>query len=446
MTILCGSDFSESSSRAALVAAQLAARMQVDLHLCHALAGWWVGEVDVEEQATLVEFKRRELEEQAVTLSREGATVHVRVESDTAEKSLLHVAQQISAQLLIFGATGRDETAGRPVGSTADRLAQRSHIPSLVVRRVEPFQAWLARDRPLKVLVGVDFDLVSDEAWQWAQNLGHIAPIELIGAHIYSPPEMFQKFGLGGARSYIDGDPEIDRMLRREIETRFPGGSRQNLKASLGRIADQLLFIAEAEQADVVVVGTHHKSAIARLWESTVSRGVLHASAVSVACVPLSSDPLARAAPKTKTVLAATDFSPIGDAAIEHAFGQVGPGGKVYIVHVIKPLEGRSLVRPWDVFVVSKANGEHQALAAERLRSLMQTQLTSNGKTSEGLVLESFDVASAIAQAADRLGVDVICLGTHGRTGIASTVFGSIARSVMTKTQRPVLVVRAPKE
>jgi nucleotide-binding universal stress UspA family protein len=59
-------------------------------------------------------------------------------------------------------------------------------------------------------------------------------------------------------------------------------------------------------------------------------------------------------------------------------------------------------------------------------------------------VLSSRHPAQAIAQAAERLDADVICLGTHGRTGVARTLLGSEAQSVLANTHRPVLLARAP--
>lgn len=55
-------------------------------------------------------------------------------------------------------------------------------------------------------------------------------------------------------------------------------------------------------------------------------------------------------------------------------------------------------------------------------------------------VLFSESAAPAICQAAERLGVDMICIGTRGRSGIAKAVLGSVATSVLSNTGRPVLL------
>ena len=40
--------------------------------------------------------------------------------------------------------------------------------------------------------------------------------------------------------------------------------------------------------------------------------------------------------------------------------------------------------------------------------------------------------------------VDLIVMGTHGRTGVKHLVMGSIARSVLRTAHRPVLIAEAP--
>jgi nucleotide-binding universal stress UspA family protein len=59
-------------------------------------------------------------------------------------------------------------------------------------------------------------------------------------------------------------------------------------------------------------------------------------------------------------------------------------------------------------------------------------------------VLESDRVADAICQAAERLDAGVICLGTHGRSGLAASLLGSVSAAVMRTTPRPVLFSHKP--
>ena len=85
-------------------------------------------------------------------------------------------------------------------------------------------------------------------------------------------------------------------------------GAALRIEPSMGACAYHLLSVASALQADLVVVGTHQRSAIARLWEGSVSRAVLRDSTASVVTVPLAGREAGAPVPQVRTVLAATDF------------------------------------------------------------------------------------------------------------------------------------------
>jgi len=60
-------------------------------------------------------------------------------------------------------------------------------------------------------------------------------------------------------------------------------------------------------------------------------------------------------------------------------------------------------------------------------------------------VLLEGDPASEIARFAADAGIDVIVIGTHGRTGVDRLVLGSVAERVMREAPCSVLVVKLPK-
>lgn len=57
-------------------------------------------------------------------------------------------------------------------------------------------------------------------------------------------------------------------------------------------------------------------------------------------------------------------------------------------------------------------------------------------------VERSDDVAGSIAQAAERLGCDMIVMATHGRGAFGQLLFGSQTKRVMAQTQTPLLVLQ----
>jgi nucleotide-binding universal stress UspA family protein len=57
-------------------------------------------------------------------------------------------------------------------------------------------------------------------------------------------------------------------------------------------------------------------------------------------------------------------------------------------------------------------------------------------------VLRSSEPAQAIVAISEQLGVDALVIASHGRSGVARAVRGSVAEAVLRASQRPVLVVR----
>jgi nucleotide-binding universal stress UspA family protein len=123
----------------------------------------------------------------------------------------------------------------------------------------------------------------------------------------------------------------------------------------------------------------------------------------------------------------------------------VSPGGTVHLLHVVKA--GRTRVDQYDVFqpALDESTSEAVVAARARLNQLIPSDVSAKHATSEVLVLVADDAGPAICQAAERLGVDLIAVGTHGRTGLARAALGSVAAHVLTNTRRPLLMARGSK-
>jgi nucleotide-binding universal stress UspA family protein len=63
-----------------------------------------------------------------------------------------------------------------------------------------------------------------------------------------------------------------------------------------------------------------------------------------------------------------------------------------------------------------------------------------------GCVIEGFDVPGLISDYARTEHVDLIVMSTHGRSGIARLIFGSVARGVMDHCKVPTLLIHPEKD
>ncbi|MCC7110189.1 MAG: universal stress protein [Deltaproteobacteria bacterium] len=138
------------------------------------------------------------------------------------------------------------------------------------------------------------------------------------------------------------------------------------------------------------------------------------------------------------TWLVAHDFSPCGEAAAKEAARVVERlGGKLVLLHV-HPLPQ---LRP------EEAWGEETHRMQEELRMRLQGQASVLRERFPKLdidldVIPARDPAKGIVEEAERLGVNHVGVGTHGRKGLEHLVLGSVAEKVAREAKVPVTIVR----
>ena len=144
-------------------------------------------------------------------------------------------------------------------------------------------------------------------------------------------------------------------------------------------------------------------------------------------------------------MLAPTDLSAAGNAAIPHAYALLaGHGGVVELCHVHEssfPIPAYAYERSRDRLTpAAVADLEGQ------LRALVPPYAEGMGVTTHVSIIEGGAAAEAIVQASERLAVDAISLGSRGRGSVVRALLGSVAQKVVQSSHKPVLVVPPPRE
>lgn len=452
--ILCGTDFSENARRAAIAAAALAKRLGAPLLLVHA-GGLPAESVTQKFYDAQRASMRERLHEEGERLRALGATVEETVADGAPDEVLVQLAQQRQARLLVVSSLGVGAPARWLLGSVAERTAESSPVPTLVVRDAPPFEAWARGERALKVFVGTDFTATSDAALRWVAELRQLGPVEVIAGYVDWPPEEAARLGVSGPLGLRGNPAAMQGVLERDLQekvARLLGGEnvRVAVRGNWGRADIPLIEMAIEAQADLIVVGTHQWHGLSRLRHGSVSRGILHHAPMSVACVPVpAAAPMA--GPRIREcrrVLVAVDLNEPHGFAAPHGYSIVQPGGTVRLVHNVVPFH---LPNPMigGYYQETPTKKDHAQLVAEaeaKLRALAPREAEARGITTEVEVTESRETAEAIRAAAERFGADVICVGSHTRPGFTAKVLGSVSLAVLQGSRRPVLVVWPPAE
>lgn len=135
-------------------------------------------------------------------------------------------------------------------------------------------------------------------------------------------------------------------------------------------------------------------------------------------------------------ILVATDFSEGSDDALDAAIAQAKRlGARLELLHVIEIAEqfpfGSS---PLDLDFEALYAGVGRELACRAERAI------AAGVPCETRIAEG-GAAIEIAERATEMGAALIVVGTHGRTGLARALLGSVAERVVRRAPCPVLTV-----
>ncbi len=144
-----------------------------------------------------------------------------------------------------------------------------------------------------------------------------------------------------------------------------------------------------------------------------------------------------------KSVLVPTDFSENSKVALPYAVDLARRyGAKLVVLHVFD----EDLLTPI-FYEVGGSAEEYFNRLRERFQAAVDDFL--DGVDTEGLEVEAQLTSGTpfveIIRFARDNGVDLIVMGTHGRTGIAHALLGSVAEKVIRKAPCPVMVVRHPE-
>jgi nucleotide-binding universal stress UspA family protein len=133
-------------------------------------------------------------------------------------------------------------------------------------------------------------------------------------------------------------------------------------------------------------------------------------------------------------ILCPVSFDRNSTAALKFADELADPDkSTLYLLHIVSvPRIEPIMLEPNPVL--------SEGIAERELEKLAKQHLTSS--TSYRIMIRTGDPALVIVTVAEELNVDLIIMPTHGHTGIARMILGSVAERVVREAKRPVLTIR----
>lgn len=147
-----------------------------------------------------------------------------------------------------------------------------------------------------------------------------------------------------------------------------------------------------------------------------------------------------------RKILVPLDGSGWGQRAVPHAcdIARSNEGAEIILLNVFVP-PARQYA---DQLALAGADDQAQH-AREQMKQYLiglRAELRNENVTVRTHLIEGTGVAYLICDYVRSEGIDLVVMSTHGRSGLARLLFGSVARDVMECIDVPVLLVQPNKE
>ncbi len=294
---------------------------------------------------------------------------------------------------------------------------------------------------PRVIVAGTDFSPAAVAAQLWAERLAAArgSALHLVHAlRVYGPPTDF----LVSPPDYTEElQARALARLDEAVQRATDAGANARPAFRLGDPHRELLAAAAELDADLIVVGTRGTTGLEHFLLGSTAERVIERATCPVLTVHPDQEPPAC---PLRHLLLPTDFSDDARMAIAAALGLVAPGEKelrITLLHAYYlPIEYTA----YGTIPTSPRYLEDVAGAAESRLQELAAQLARPGLTIETRITEGYPPEVVLAVARE-LGVDLIAMGTRGRTGLEHLLLGSTAERVVQRAPCPVLTVRRPR-
>ena len=284
------------------------------------------------------------------------------------------------------------------------------------------------------ILCPLDFSEFSARAYAYAQSLARHYQTTLFAVHVIQ--SVFSAYP-----TYINPDvvDEVSRGLRsfaaeelkEFLEKHTQPGMRMESQIQEGDITDTILALAQAREAELIVMGTHGRRGLDHWLLGSITEKVLRKARCPVLAVHSSLDQSgAPPSPEVqiRRILFCVDFSAHSDTGLRYALSLAQEyNAELTMLHVIEDSVG------------AKDPEKVRAEATEKLRGLFGSSGPMGGMVKTHVSIGK--PYAEIVRYARETAADLIILGVRGRNVLDLALFGSTTHRVIQQSSCPVLAV-----
>ena len=211
-------------------------------------------------------------------------------------------------------------------------------------------------------------------------------------------------------------------------------GPGVSAEVRVGRAHVDILEMREKIGAEMIVLGVHREDAFKDLFRGTTAERVIRASSVPVLLVK-------DCAGAYRRIMVGVDFSIYSRRAVEFAIKFV-PDGEFHLVHAYDvPFSGFLYGRETQEQVSKQHEIQFHKMIDDEMAAFLSGFAPETPKLER--VMKQGSAREVIHQQVGQIKPDLLVIGTHGRTGVAHALLGSVAEDLLSDPPCDVLAVRA---
>jgi len=269
------------------------------------------------------------------------------------------------------------------------------------------------------ILVALDLSHHADRAFERAFMLANEHKAELTIVHVINDNLVGYEDEDGSlAKTLME---KATRMLERYTAP-LAADIKSRIKSHIviGKAWEEIIVAADKGGADLIVIGLHHIRPMKDIFLGTTAERLIRNSTKPVLVVH------DKPGGAYRSVVATTDFSPCSAHALSAGL-ELTPDAAFTLLHVFEtpfPAHIKFSRKELEDYTRPKIE-ESQREANEAMEAFLKGH--DARKASITPMLERNEIVTGIGKIIEQQKADLLVMGTHGRTGIAGAMLGSIA-------------------
>ncbi|MGI9380032.1 MAG: universal stress protein [Methyloligellaceae bacterium] len=228
---------------------------------------------------------------------------------------------------------------------------------------------------------------------------------------------------------------DVQRHLQEQIELQKVAGSKPiTAEILVGKKSVEIIEFARKQRCGLIVLGTHNVL-FEDFFRGTTIEQIIRMGEFPVLMVTRTPEKV------YERVVIAVDFSSQSRKAIEQAV-DLCPDAEFYLIHAYEP-QFKDFVLGEDFRKTNEENDtdRFERLIDDEMSSILQKMHVAEKKIHQ--VIRQGNVNDVLRAAINEYKPGLLAIGTHGRSGIANALIGSVTEKLLNNPPCDILTVKA---